>query len=142
MSWKKRILIISCVVVVFIAVLLIFSPILRSTPIDIDVGETYQDTITLEDPSDVLDNKYRRHTYTLSVLIEDTFTIHLNSLSGGSLLLFEYHDKNRTPLLSLSGGGSGVTEYEVHSAGQKIFLVESPGDECPSEYSLRIIKAR
>ena len=142
MSMKKRIMFFSGVLVVFIAVLLIFSPILRSTPIDIDVGETYQGTITLDDPSDVLDDKYRRHTYTLSVLVEDTFTINLNSVSGGSLLLFEYHDNNRTPLLSLSGGGSGVSEYDVNSAGQKIFLVESPADECPSEYTLRFNKGR
>jgi hypothetical protein len=141
-SRQKRVLIILCVLVIFIAVLLIFSPILKSTPIDIKVGETYQGTITLEDPPDAIDNTYRKHTYTFSVLVNEVYSINFNSLSGGSLLLFEYHDGNRTPLLSIGSGASGVKEYKVNSAGQKIFLIESPAVECPAEYSLRITKIR
>jgi hypothetical protein len=140
MSMKNRILIISCVVVIFIAFILIFSPILRSQPIAIKVGETYQDIITVDDPSAGSDKDYRRHTYSLNVLSKEKYTININSLSGDAILLFENHDGNITQLMEISTGGMGATEYEVHSAGKKIFYIEALASDCPAEYQLKVYK--
>ena len=45
MSRKKKALIISIIVLVAIALLLIFSPILKSKPVAIEPGIIYEDTI-------------------------------------------------------------------------------------------------
>ena len=138
MSKKTRILIVSGIVVVAIVLLLIFSPILKSKPIAIEPGLTYQDTIMPEDTPDSTDKDYRRHTYSLNVVVDTTYTFEASSLSDASILVFEYHDGDKIHLLSVHAMGSGMKDHTFHSAGLKIFYVEALADECPAEYSLRV----
>ena len=137
---KNRILVISCIVLVAIAVILVFSPILKSKPIAVEAGLIYLDTIMPDDAPDISDKEYRRHTYSLNVLSKEKYTIEVSSLSDDRILLFEYYNRNKTQLVHVDTMASATIEYEVSSAGQKIFYVEALADACPAEYRLKITK--
>jgi hypothetical protein len=141
MSKKSRVLIISGIVLVAIALLLIFSPIFKSKPITIEPGLTYQDTIMAEDTPDSTDKDYRRHTYSLTVAVNTTYTFEASSLTYASILVFEYHDGDKIQILRVDAMGTVMKNYTFHSAGLKIFYVEALADECPAEYSLRVTRA-
>lgn len=95
-----------------------------------------------EDPPDISDKDYRRHTYSINVFSNEKYTFKVSSLSYDVILLYEYRDDKKTQLLYVETLGSGTTEYEVHSAGQKTLFVEALAVECPAEYSLRVEKVK
>jgi hypothetical protein len=138
MSWKKRALIITGIVIVAIVLLLIFSPILKNKPVKIEPGIMYQDTITIKDASDSFDKNYRRNAYSLTVAVDTTWTFEVSSLSGGSILVFEYYEGNRIHILSVPANQSRTADHHFVSAGLKIIWVEVLYNECPADYSLRV----
>ena len=140
MAKKTRILIISAIVLVAIVLILIFSPILKSKPIAIVPGLTYQNTIMPKDAPDFTDKDYRRHTYSLNVAVDTTYTFEANSLSDDVILVFEQYYDDKIQILSVDAMGSGITDRTFTSAGLKIIYVEALGDECPADYSLRVTK--
>lgn len=142
MSKKSRVLTISGIVLVAIVLILIFSPIFKSKPVLIELGFTYYDTINPEDALYSADKDYRRHTYSLTVAVDEIYRFEASSLSDDSILLLEYHDGDRIQLLDLGAGGSGLKEHTFHSAGLKIFYVEAPADELPADYSLKVTKVK
>lgn len=142
MSRKPRYLLISGIVLVAIALLLIFSPILKSKPIAIEPGFTYQDTITLEDKPDNTDKDYRRHTYSLTTAVNVTWLFEVSSLSDDPIRLIEDHDGKRIQLLTTDAMVSAKTEYKFHSAGLKIYYIEAPAGGLPADYSLKVTKIK
>lgn len=140
MSQKNRLLAISSIILAAIALLLIFSPILKSKPIKIVPGFTYQDTITKEDAPDVEDKDYRRHTYSLSVFVNTTYRFEASSLSDDVILVFEYYGDDKIQLLRIDAMGSGTTDYTYGSAGLKIIYVEALTEDLPADYSLKVTK--
>jgi hypothetical protein len=142
MSRKKRGLIISGIVLVAVVLILIFSPILKSKPIAIEFGLTYQDTIMPQDSPDVKDKDYRRHTYSFNAPADETCTFEASSLSDDVILVYEYHDGDKIQLLRVEAMGSGTAEHTFHSTGLKIIYVEALADECPADYSLRVTKVK
>lgn len=141
MPTKNRILVISSIIVIAIAVILIFSPILRTKPVPMKSGETYRETITLEDKSDISEDKeYRRHTYSLNIIKEDEYTFEIYALSDGDIILFEYYQNEKKQLVHVSAGGMATISYDTNSAGQKIFYIETLAETCPAEYRLKVNK--
>ena len=140
MAKKSNVLIISAIALVFIAVILIFSPIFKSKPLKIEPGLTYQDTIMPEDPPNNPNDDYRCHIYSINVFSREKYTFEVNSLSDDVILLLEYRDNKKYWLMEVEAGVSGTIEYTVNSAGQKILYVEALAAECPAEYELKITK--
>ena len=140
MSRKKKTLIISGIVLVAVVLILVFSPILKSKPIAIEPGFTYLNTINAKDAPDFEDKDYRRHTYSLNVAVDTTYTFAASSLSDDVILVCEYYYDDKTQILSVDAMGSAMTDRTFNSAGLKIIYVEALGDECPADYSLRVTK--
>ena len=138
MAKKKKSLIISGIVLVAIVLILIFSPILKSEPIAIEPGLTYQNTISSKDAPDFTDKDYRRHTYSLNVAVGTTYTFEASSLYGDVILVCEYYYDDKIKILSTDAMGSGTTDHYFNSAGLKIIYVEALADETPAEYTLRV----
>ena len=140
MAKKHKALIISAIVLVVIAVILIFSPILKSKPIAIEPGTTYQDTILPEDAPDITDKDYRRHTYSLNVAVDETYKFAVSSLSRDVIVVYEYYKDAKTQIILVASLESGTADHTFRSAGQKRIFVEALADECPADYSLRVTK--
>ena len=139
MSRKKKALIISIIVLVAVALLLIFSPILKSQPIAIELGITYENIIMPKDAPNFSDKDYRRHTYSLYANTEDTYTFEASSLSDDVILINEYYEGEKKLILSINTMESGTADQTFSSTGQKIIYVEALADALPAEYSLRVI---
>ncbi len=140
MSKKSRVMIISGIVLVAIVLILIFSPIFKSKPIKIETGLTYQNTIMPEDPPDFKDKDYRRHTYSLNVAVNTTYTFEASSLSDDVILVYERYYNDRFHILRVDAMESGMTDHTFTSAGEKIIYVEALADKLPADYSLRVTK--
>ena len=140
MTRNSRTLIISGIILAAIILLLIFSPIIRSKPVKIEPGVTYQETISSTDSTDSFDKNYRRHTYSLTVAVNTTYEFEVSSLSDSSIMVFEYYEGNRIHLLSVPAMQNRTTEHHFVSAGLKIIWVEALADDCPADYSLQVIK--
>ena len=138
MSGKQKALIISVLVVVFIAYLLIFSPILKGEPVKIETGYTYLDTIDSEDPPGFDEELDHRHSYTMNVFVDTTYNFAVSSLSDTVIVLYEYHDGDKIHLLNINAGDSANIDHTFHSAGRKIFYIESPTHGLPADYSFRV----
>ena len=138
MSRKKKALIISGIVLVAVALLLIFSPILKSQPVAIEPGITYRDTIMPKDAPDFTDKDYRRHTYSLYANTKDTYTFEASSLSDDVILVCEYYEGEKKQILSIDALASGMKEQTFSSTGQKIIYVEALADGLPADYTLRV----
>ena len=138
MPRKKKALIISGIVLVAIALLLIFSPILKSKPIAIELGITYQNTIMPKDAPDSTDKDYRRHTYSLYANTEDTYTFEASSLSDDIILIYEYYEGEKKEILSINAMVSRTVDQTFNSTGQKIIYVEALADRLPADYTLRV----
>lgn len=141
MSRRKKGLIITCTVLVAVALILIFSPILKSKPIEVEIGFTYQDTILPEDAPDFHDNDYRRHTYSFNAHADDTYTFEAGLLSDDAIVVYEYYEGEKKQILSISAGESGAADHTFHSTGRKIICVAALADELPADYSLRVTKS-
>jgi hypothetical protein len=139
-SKKSRNLIISGIVLVAIVLILIFSPILKSKPIAIEPGLTYRDTINSTDAPDVADKDYRRHTYSLTVAVNTTYTFEVTSLSDDVIVVYEHYYDDKFHILRVDAMESGTADRTFGSAGLKIIYVEAPADECPADYSLLVTK--
>ena len=138
MSRKKKGLIITGIVLVAVALLLYFSPILKSQPIAIESGVTYQNTIMPKDAPDFTDKDYRRHTYSLYANTKDTYTFEASSLSDDVILINEYYEGEKKQILSIDALESGTADQTFNSTGQKIIYVEALADALPAEYTLRV----
>ena len=141
MSTKKRTLIITGIVLVIVFLILYFSPILKSKPIEVEMGFTYQDTIMPKDAPDFTDKDYRRHTYSFNAHADDTYTFEASSLSDDVILVCEYYEGEKKQILSINAMASGTADRTFHSTGRKIIYVEALADGLPADYSLRITKA-
>ena len=140
MSKKHKVLIISGIVLVAIVLILIFSPILKSKPIKIEPGLTYQDTIMPKDAPDFKDKDYRRHTYSLNVAVDTTYTFEVSSLSDDFVVVYEHYYDDKFHILRVDAMGSGTKDHKFTSAGLKIIYVEALADGLPAEYTLRVTK--
>lgn len=140
MSKKHKVLIISGIVLVVIVLILIFSPILKSKPIKIEPGLTYQDTIMPKDPPDFKDKDYRRHTYGLNVAVDTTYTFEVSSLSDDCVMVYEHYYDDKFHILRVNAMESGTTDHKFTSAGLKLIYVEALADGLPADYSLRVTK--
>jgi hypothetical protein len=138
MSRKKKALIISIIVLVAVALLLIFSPILKSQPIAIEPGITYEDTIMPKDAPNFSDKDYRRHTYSLYANTKDTYTFEASSQSDDIILINEYYEGEKKQILVINALQSDTADHTFNSTGQKIIYVEALADRLPADYTLRV----
>ena len=141
MSRKQRGLIISIIVVVAVALILYFSPILKSKPIEVEFGFTYQDTIMPKDAPDFTDKDYRRHTYSFNAHADDTYTFEASSLSDDVILVCEYYEGEKKQILNINAMANEAADHTFNSTGRKIIYVEALADGLPADYSLRITEA-
>jgi hypothetical protein len=140
MSRKSRVLIISGIVLAAVVLILIFSPILKSKPIEIEFGLTYQDTINPEDTPGIKDRDYRGHVYSFNAAADETYKFEASSLSDDIILVYEYYEGDKIQILRIEAMGSGEADHTFHSTGRKIICVEALADACPADYSLRVTK--
>ena len=140
MSINRRFLIISVIVLVAVFLVLYFSPILKSDPIPIEFGVTYQDTIMPKDAPDFKDKDYRGHFYSLTVFSDDVCLYEVSSLSDGAILVVEHYYDDRILVLHVGAGDSATKEYTYKSAGLKRIYIEALADELPAEYSFKVTK--
>ena len=141
MSRKKKGLIISAIVLVAVALILMFSPIFKSKPIEVEMGLTYRDTIMPKDAPAYNDKDYRRHTYSFNAHADDTYTFEASSLSDDVIRVGEYYEGDKIQIINVDVMAIGTAEHTFHSTGRKLIYVEALADGLPADYSLRITKA-
>ena len=148
MSKRSRILTLVVIILVAIFLILYFSPILKSKPIAIVSGFTYQDTIMPTDaPVQETETKrwLRVHIYSLDVAAGDTYTIDVSSLSDAFLQVWEWSEQEdrslvQSQILEVDGMTSETVNWNLRRAGTPKIYVDAYQEDTPAEYTLRVTK--